>query len=141
MHTKGVAIVGAALFRASQGGLPPWAVESIPEIYSAFYRSMDRQPVRFEQMLLLSMKVRLAATAPQYGGVKPGCRLSGRYFESFSETATQRFVQDAMILCRQDDAQSWRRLKLVIKLACGGKKKDTDFQLKPAYTRWDFDRI
>lgn len=137
----GAAIIGAALFRATQGGLPPWAVESIPEVYSAFFASMGRYPQRFAETMRLSMAIRLDSSAAQFGGVKPGCLLSGPLFELLSSELADRFVEDAANLSRNDDAASWRRFKVAVKQVCGGKKKDADFHLKPSYTRWEFDRI
>lgn len=142
-HRKGVAIVGAALFRAFQGGLPPWAIEATPEIYEAFYQSLNRQSFLFEEMLRLAMMIRLPFGGTKFGGIDPGDLLSGRCFHNFSIPARDRFVEDAVVLCRKDDKQSWRKLKMIIKQACGGKKKEADFQfqLKPAVNRWEFDRI
>jgi hypothetical protein len=45
-------------------------------------------------------------------------------------------------LAKEDSIASWKRLKVIIKQACGGKKKDTDFNQRPALTRWDtLDRL
>jgi hypothetical protein len=137
----GTAIIGAALFRASQGGLPPWAVESVPEVYSAFFVSMGRDPQRFGETMRMSMAIRLDSSAVQFRGVKPGCLLSGPLFEPLSTELAGRFVEDAANLARADDAASWRRFKVAVKQVCGGKKKDAEFHLKPSYTRWEFDRI
>jgi hypothetical protein len=138
---KGVAIIASALFRIVQGSLPPWAVESIPEVYASFYGSLGRDAVAFGMVLRLAMDVRLPNDTTRFGGLQPGKLLSGRYFESLSSQTKDKFVQDAMVLARNDDLTSWRRVKVLIKAACGGKKKDSGFQLKPALTRWDFDRI
>lgn len=138
----GVAIIGAGLFRAVQGGLPPWAVESIPEIYSALYNAMGKDPIVFGHCLQLAIAARLSPNEVEpLGGVAPGERLSGRIFDGFSTKAIETFLQQAVQICRKDDASSWRRLKVLIKTLCGGKKKDTDFGQKPPQTKWDFDRM
>jgi hypothetical protein len=87
------------------------------------------------------MSLRLDPSVQQFGGVKPGKLLAGPFFENLPTQAVDRFVEEAIALCRSDNASSWRRFKVAVKQICGGKKKDTDFQLKPSYTRWDFDRI
>ena len=88
------------------------------------------------------MDVRLSKdAAASFGGLMPGKLLSGRYFESLRSEAKDKFVQEAMALAGTDDVASWRRLKVLIKAACGGKKKDSGFQLKPSLTKWDFDRV
>ena len=68
--------------------------------------------------------------------------LSGKFFERMSDAAKTNFLDQARALSEEDTTASWRRLKTLIKQACGGKKKDTDFNQKPALTRWDtLDRI
>jgi hypothetical protein len=141
----GIVVVGAALFRACQGALPPWAIESIPEVYSSFFESVLGSDVEvFGRWLQASMEVRLrSATESNYsfGGLNSGHLLSGRYFESMSHQAKVAFVNEAKQLATSGGGADWRRLKGLIKQACGGKKKDTDFNQKPSPTRWDFDRI
>jgi hypothetical protein len=137
----GLSIVGAALFRATQGALPPWAVETIPEVYSGLYFALGKSPVRFGLMLQLSMEVRLSPAVEGFGGVKAEELLSGRFFQTMAAKAKAEFLQQATQLSEKDDVASWRRMKVLIKQACGGKKKDTDFKEKPSYTRWDFCRL
>merc|ERR1711935_397819 len=55
----GIAIIGAALFRGSQGGLPPWAVESIPSVYSSLFNVLNKNVENFGQLLGISMDIRL----------------------------------------------------------------------------------
>jgi hypothetical protein len=137
-----IAIVGAAFFRAVQGGLPPWAVESIPEVYSAFYKALGQDATVFGRVLYLSMEIRFPSNATtRVGGLQPGKLLSGRHFESLGQQNKEKLIQDAVSLANTNDTASWRRLKVLIKAACGGKKKDAGFQLKPSPTRWDFDRL
>jgi len=137
--SQGIAIIGAALFRSAQGGLPPWAVESIPEVYSALFLALDKDPTRFGSILRASMEIRLGISAKQFGSVRPNQLLSGRCFETM--TGKDKFIQQAVELSQNDSASSWRRLKVLIKQACGGKKKDTEYNQRPSLTVWDFERI
>jgi hypothetical protein len=137
----GSVIIGAALFRAMQGALPPWAVESIPEVYSAFFTATGRNPELFGAVLRSSMEIRLSERSTMCGVVQRGELLSGRYFEGTSEKAKEQFVDETIDLCRSDTASSWRRMKVLVKQVCGGKKKDSDCKQKPSYTRWDFERL
>jgi hypothetical protein len=84
-----------------------------------------------------------AATCSKGGlfGLNPGELLSGRYFEGMSTQAKVMFVNEAKQLAGTGGGANWRRLKGLIKQACGGKKKDTDFNQKPSPTCWDFVRI
>jgi len=89
----------------------------------------------------MSINVRLVENQT-FGGVQASCLLSGRFFESMSDKARETFVSQAVIYAKSDTASSWRQLKSLIKKECGGKKKDTDFKQKPAFTKWDaLDRV
>jgi hypothetical protein len=121
--------------------LPPWGVEYIPAVYSSFYHALDKNPSTFDRVFQKSMHVRLAKNHT-FGGVQGGRLLSGRFFESMGDKAKHKFVTEAVDLARSDSTAGWKRLKTLIKQACGGKKKDTDFKQKSALTRWDgLDRV
>jgi hypothetical protein len=75
----GIAIIGASLFRAAQGGLPPWGVEYVPAVYSSFYHALDKNPSTFGLVFQMSMHVRLAENHT-FGGVQGGRLLSGQFF-------------------------------------------------------------
>ncbi len=139
--TAGMAIIGAALFRGSQGGLPPWAVETVPSVYSSLFKALDKNVDSFGRMFEISMTIRLADNR-LFGSVEGGSLLSGRFFEKMTDKAKVSFVEQAKDQARSDTTASWRRLKTLIKQACGGKKKDTDFKQRPALTSWDtLDRV
>jgi hypothetical protein len=91
-------------------------------------------------VLNLSMHVRLSedAHASGVGSVLPGQPLCS---SSMSSAARVSFLQQVEAIINENSNASWRRLKPLIKQACGGKKKDTDFRQKPAPTRWEFDRV
>ena len=120
----GIAIIGAALFRAAQGGLPPWAVECIPIVYASLYNALDKNSNSFGLIFEMSMHVRLVGSH-NFGGVRAGQLLSGRFFAMMSDKAKQNFVAQAVELLKTDTPSGWRSLKASIKQACGGKKKDT----------------
>lgn len=132
------ASIGAALFRAVQGSLPPWAVEFISSVYSGLFVALGKDPLLFGELLRVSMEVRLGQN---FGGVKAGELLSGRFFHNMSAKSKDEFINQAVELCRKDNPASWKQLKGLIKQVCGGKKKDTDFKQKPALTRWEFVRL
>lgn len=137
----GIAIIGASLFRANQGSLPPWAVESIPDVYSAFFHALNSDAVAFVVVIRLSMEIRLSPDATAaFGMVQRSQLLSGRYFGSMSEKGKSTFLDEVTKLCQKNDNASWRRMKAIVKQACGGKKKETDFGQKPALTKWEFFR-
>merc|ERR1719273_2593684 len=121
----GIAIIGAALFRGSQGGLPPWAVESVPSVYSALFRALGNNVDGFGLLFQISMNIRLLENQ-RFGSVQGGSLLSGRFFERMNDRTKQNFINQAKDLAKEDTTASWRRLKVLIKQACGGKKKDTD---------------
>ena len=134
----GIVILAAALFRGVQGSLPPWTVESVPFVYGAFYNALNKDTELFVRILGAAMQVRAASP---YGGVAQGNLLSGRYFAGVSDHFRHSFLQQVTELCQTDTPASWKKMKQVIKAACGGKKKETDFKQKPSPTRWDFERV
>jgi hypothetical protein len=136
---QGVAIVGACLFRAASGALPPWAIEVIPSLYAALYHACGTDVQVFRQMLITSMQIRLVTTTG-FGGVYPGELLAGRFFESAKDSSKRTFVERSQEACSQNDAEGWRRFKVLLKQACGGKKK-ASLSLKPSFTTWNIDRI
>jgi hypothetical protein len=137
----GISIIGAALFRAAQGGLPPWGVELLPSVYASLFKAMNEDPNAFGLLFQMSMHVRLSASSPKkFGGLDRNHLVSGRFFENMSDKTKETFVAQAVEIARQNNGASWRRLKAVIKQACGGKKKDTDFKQRPTLTKWEMDR-
>jgi hypothetical protein len=137
----GMAIIGAALFRGSQGGLPPWAVESVPSVYSSLFRALNCNVDAFGHLFEISMNVRLLSDKT-FGSVEGGSLLSGRFFEKMNDKAKLTFIGQSKECSKSNTTASWRRLKTLIKQACGGKKKETDFKQRPALTAWDtLDRV
>eukprot|EP00934_Nitzschia_sp_Nitz4_P002126 Nitzschia sp. Nitz4//scaffold34_size148208//140021//144097//NITZ4_002999-RA/size148208-processed-gene-0.27-mRNA-1//1//CDS//3329548852//2126//frame0 len=137
----GIAIIAAAIFRAAQGGLPPWAVESVPALFSSLYIAIDKSPDNFTTVVKTAMTIRLSEVSG-FGGVKPGELLSGRFFDSMGAKAKGTFIEQAVEIARADTQASWKRLKALVKQACGGKKKDTDFGQRPGLTKYDsLDRV
>merc|ERR1719343_1750593 len=137
----GMAIIGAAFFRGSQGGLPPWAVESVPSVYSSLFNAFNKNVDAFGRILEISMTIRLA-DADRFGSVHGGSLLSGKFFEKMTDKTKINFIHEAKDIAKLDTTASWRRLKTLIKKACGGKKKDTDFKQRPALTTWEtLDRV
>lgn len=138
--SQGLAILGASLFRAASGGLPPWAIEVIPSLYAALYTACGKDPDVFCRMLQLAMTVRLSNTSRGFGAIRPGELLAGRFFAVAKDSAKATFVSKSREACQENNANGWRRFKTLLKQACGGKKKSS-LSLKPAFTTWDVDRI
>jgi hypothetical protein len=140
-NAAGVSIIGAALFRAVAGGLPPWAVECIPSVYASFYQALNKDSATFCLIFKMSINVRLPVDQA-FGGVHASSLLSGRFFETMGDKARHKFLTQAVEHAKRDSLSGWRHLKALIKQACGGKKKDTDFKQKPTFTKWDsLDRL
>ena len=128
----GISIIGSSLFRAAQGGLPPWTIEFIPGVYSSIYFSLNSDPMKFHLIFAMSLELRVNSN---FGAVQPGRLLSGRFFETLSERAKSKFLEESVALAQTNTPASWKRLKILIKQTCGGKKKDTDFRQKPSLVR------
>jgi hypothetical protein len=141
----GLALIGAAFFRAVQGAMPPWVVEFVPPLYGALFVALGGDSSMFGLVLRDAMEIRLSNVQQQpppqqqfIVGVVPGQLFSGRFFESMSTTAKESFLQQTVELAH---TANWKKLKQTVKAVCGGKKKETSFQQKPAFTKWEFDRI
>ena len=137
----GLGIICSVLFRAANGALPPWAVEKFPEIFKALFFALGKDRSSFERTLAAGLSVRLSPGQHGLHGVSAGGLLAGKVFESLSQHVIDQFIRDASEIARKDDANSWRRMKVLVKQVCGGKKKESDFGQKPALTCWDFERI
>ena len=138
--TQGVSILGACLYRAASGGLPPWAIEVIPSLYASLFVGCGNDYNVFCRMLELAMDVRLSKASSGFGVVRPGELLAGRYFESAKKSFKETFVEKSREACRENNGNGWRRFKVLLKQACGGKKKSSLGQ-KPSFTAWDVERI
>lgn len=134
----GMVILVATLFRAIQGAMPPWAVESVPALYAALFVALGQDVTLYVGILGAAMRVRAIS---RYGGVEEGQLLAGRHFEGVSEHFHETFLVQVRDCCQANTTASWKRLKQVVKGACGGKKKETDYNQKPSPTRWQIDRV
>ena len=141
--SPGLVVLLTALFRAVQGSLPPWIVESIPVVFSnLFCCGLNKNFAVFADALRASMVFRIPSSSPApLRGVEPGQLLSGYAFDALQDESKENFVQQVLDLAKTDTHASWKRLKHCVKAACGGKKKDTDFRQKPSPTLWEFERI
>ena len=139
----GGALLGAALFRAASGCWPPWAVEGAPEIYSALFVSCCGCDAElFCHLLEAAAGIKLADSPDaQCGSILPGKMLAGKHFDRMSDKHKAEFMVQVRKICAQNDAAGWRRMKVVLKALCGGKKKASGFNQRPSLTDWDCDRI
>ena len=135
------AIIGSALFRSALGALPPWAVDAAPSLYASLFVAFGKDANAFCLMLQLALELRLSRTIASFGSIETGQLLAGPLFEDVKPAAKDNFLQEAMKICRKDDAAGWKRMKVLVKQLSGGKKSNTDFKQKPAPTKYEFDRI
>lgn len=142
VHAGG-ALIGAALFRAASGCWPPWGLEGAPQIYSALFSgACGNDTDLFCQILEASGEIRLAESPDAgCGAVQPGMKLAGKYFDQMGVKTKDEFMGQVRKVCQQNDASGWRRMKVVLKQACGGKKKASGFNQKPSLTDWECDRL
>ena len=141
----GIAIFGAALLRTCSGGLPPWAVECMPAIYSTLFNvSFGGNIERLMLSLQMAMHVRWVPPGAPSPHERQGSALllAGRFFHTMSDKHKTTFLEQVLELAQTNTPAGWKRMKAVVKTACGGKKKDTDFNQRPALTKLDdLDRI
>lgn len=123
----GASIIAAALLRATSGALPPWAVELTPTLNKSLFTATGNKCDLFIQILKNSTTLECS-----------GNLLAGRYFENVSCVHIDAFLSKTSEACKKGE---WGKLKSVLKSACGGKKKESGFNLKPQYTSWECERL
>ena len=152
----GGSIIAAGLLRAASGALPPWAVELTPIIFRSLYEAFGSNCDNFIRSLETSTKLKVS-----------GEMLAGRYFENVSSVHVSSFLSKTMDACKKGKPVQialknilelikylhqqllisfifegeWNKMKSIIKTACGGKKKESGFNLKPQFTCWECERL
>ena len=129
-----VGVFVASLLRGVSGAFPPWCVEDTPELFKAVYFAMGKDTDGF--IHVFNLAVRLEAASPT-GCIRVGDRIGGKYVDC-SPTHLNQFMSKAREICEKND---WKRFKVILKTLCGGKKKDSGFNLKPQLTNFDCDRL
>ena len=130
----GAAAISASLLRAISGATPPWVVEDTPVLFKSMFTSLGSNPDLFIHSLGVSTKL---VTLTSVGGLQTGEKLSGRYLEA-SDSHIDSFLSKARETVARND---WKKMKVILKSATGGKKKESGFNLKPHYSTWDCERI
>jgi hypothetical protein len=135
----GIAVIGAALLRTCSGGLPPWAVEFMPSIYSSLFNVSFGGSI---ENLILSIQMAMHVRWSSSSERNHGELLAGRLFKTMSDKHKSTFLQQVLEVAQTNTPTAWKRMKAIVKTACGGKKKDTDFNQRPALTKLDdLDRV
>lgn len=125
------AILVSSLLRAVSGALPPWSVEETPELFESIFTSIcGSNTDSFVELLSLACKLSSATT---FGGVREGELLAGRYID-VSDSHIKSFITQSKEVCSKGN---WKKIKVILKATCGGKKKDSGFNLKPSFTSWE----
>jgi len=133
----GGSMLAVALYRGSSGAFPPWFIESVPTLFEALFNAcVDIDTF----MIILKTGAELIANI-DLGFVPAGSKLAGYYFNVTKASAKEEFFIKTAELSRSTEGNRWRRMKVLLKAICGGKKKATDFNLKPQPSSWDCERI
>ena len=132
----GGGIIVAAIYRCVSGAVPPWAVEYVPSVLKSLYSCCGNESQAFSAILLAGAELKLSY---KYGCVEK--TLAGHYYDTIKLKKKEDFATKAQEISASDDNDKWRKLKVLVKSVCGGKKKASDFNLKPQFTTWECDRI
>jgi hypothetical protein len=130
----GAAVISASLLRAISGATPPWVVEDTPILFNSIYTSLGSNLDLFIQTLGVSTKLETLTDA---GALRAGEKLCGRYLDA-SDSHINSFLSKASECAAKND---WKKMKVVLKSATGGKKKESGFNLKPHYSSWEGERV
>jgi len=134
----GGGIIIASIYRCVSGAVPPWAIENVPAIFESLYTCCRQELDIFFYIMSIGAELKLSEPN-QYGCVRN--TLAGYYFDTMKLQAKEDFRRRVKETLQSDNNDRWRKLKVLVKSACGGKKKASDFNLKPQYTNWECDRI
>jgi hypothetical protein len=130
----GAATISAALLRAISGATPPWIVEDTPILFRSIFTALGGNLDVFIKTLDAATKLK---SLVDFGALKAGEKLSGRYLDT-SSSHIEAFLAKTKETCSKND---WKKLKVVLKSATGGKKKESGFNLKPHYSLWECERV
>ncbi len=130
----GPAILMAALLRSISGALPPWIVEEAPALFRSIFIAMEGDIEVFVQNLRASTKLTASAS---FGGIRSGELLAGKYLDA-SDSHIESLLSQTKEVCNKGN---WQKMKVILKATCGGKKKDSGFNLKPQFNTWSCDRL
>lgn len=162
------ALFSAVFLRGVSGSLPPWSIESIPELYKSLFsfttssfsstrnnnkKNQQNDSVDFFcSMIEMSMDIQFCnGNNNNNNGEKGKTIVAGPFIQSMSQNARQKFLKQtnqtasATFTSNKNNSnkedEEWRRFKTLIKNTCGGKKKETSYNLKPSYSLWECDRV
>lgn len=130
----GPAILAAAFLRSVSGAHSPWIVEDIHEVFQSLYIALGSNVDDFIQILRVSTMLKASMS---FGGVRMGELLAGRYLDA-KDSHIEGFLSQTREVCVN---RNWNKMKIILKATCGGKKKDSGFNLKPQFTTWECDRM
>lgn len=134
----GGGIIVAMIYRCTSGSVPPWAIEYVPGLFHALFECCRQDNGYFQSILLLGAEMRLR-DGMKFGSVTN--TLAGYYYDTMRPKGKEEFVKRMKEVTESTNHDKWRKLKVLVKSVCGGKKKASDFNLKPQYTIWNCDRI
>jgi len=128
----GGSILCAALFRGFSGSLPPWTLENAPNLYASLFVACENNIDSFCRILEPGAEIKLSSASAPFQCILPGDRLAGPIVQTHLVYELRTFLSGKL---------DWRHFKVLVKAACGGKKKTSIFANKPAISTWDCDRV
>ena len=112
-------VISATLLRAASGGLPPWTIEYVPDVFKSLFEASGGID-SFYNVLQAGADLKLSQTSnSMYGYVSPGHKLAGYFFDNMKPKAREEFLQKTMEICAKDDCNKWRSFKVILKANCG----------------------
>ena len=116
----GGAILAAALFRGCSGALPPWAIESVPNVYASFFDACGGNVDTFCLVLKVGARLRLQPTLDAViGCVHPNKKLAGYFFDQLHDKGEHTFLEKTHEVISRKDNGKWRYFKVLLKAVCG----------------------
>jgi hypothetical protein len=134
-HVMGGIIIESALLRGLSGGFPPWALESMPEIHQALFNACGADSEGFFTVFRLATQVKLWET-DGLEGLEQRSTLTGDWVDDWSQKFKADFFENIRQICYANTLEGWRKIKTLVKAACGGTKIGS-YGMKPPKTSWN----
>ena len=131
----GSGAVLSAMMSAASGRLAPWAIEFMPKAYESIFNANNSNLTAWSLALKIGIECKIVVGSGRYAV------LSGKYVSFLKDKAMADYVTGVNGAAKENNAAGWHKVKNLLKLACGGKKKKSGFKLKPSKRMFCCDRI
>ena len=134
----GVEVTIAALLHAASGRIPPWALEYIPPSFEGIYAGMGGGEGGGGGAGAGIVSGTGVAGKIKWQGETGWRPMGGIFVYRLKNAAVEDLLKCVGNCCK---TRNWKELKNGLKMACGRKKKGTNYKLKPSLRSFENNRL